>query len=46
MILRANNFLKLRIPNNFVTKMSEKLRSRGPFDNQHGKWYQTVLKSE
>ena len=26
--------------------MSKKSRFRGPFDSQHGKWDQTVLKSE
>ena len=39
-------FRKLRIPKNVVKEMSKKSCFRGPFDKQHGKWDQTVLKSE
>ena len=46
MTLIADVLPKLRIPKNVVRKMSRMSRFRGPFDNQHGKWDQTVLKSE
>ena len=42
----ADIFQKLQIPKHVVREMSKKSRFRGPFDKQHGKWDQTVLKSE
>ena len=41
----ADEFRKLRIPTNVVRQMSKKSRFSGPFDKQHGKWDQRVLKS-
>ena len=35
-----------KIPKHVIREMSKKSRFRGPFDKQHGKWDQTVLKSE
>ena len=42
----ADFFPKLRTPKNLVTYMSKKSRSKGPFDRQHGKRVQTLLRSE
>ena len=42
----ADVFPKLRIPKNVVRQMSKKSRLREPFDKQHSKWDQIVLKCE
>ena len=42
----ADLFAKLRTPKNVVTYMSKKSRLKGPFDRQHGKRVQTLLRSE
>ena len=42
----ADLFGKLRTPKNVVRYMSEKSRFKGPFDMQHGKRVQTLLRSE
>ena len=42
----ADLFVKLRTPKNVVRYMSKKSRSKGPFDRQHGKRVQTLLRSE
>ena len=46
MTLIADLFLKLRTPENVVRYMSEKSRFKGPFDREHGKRVQTLLRSE
>ena len=46
MTLIADSFLKLRTPKNVVRYMSKKSRFKGPFDKQHGKGVQTLLRSE
>ena len=46
MTLRADLCLKLRTPENVVRYMSKKSRFKGPFDRQHGKRVQTLLRSE
>ena len=46
MTLRADLFPKLRTPKNVVRYMSKKSRIKGPFDRQHGKGFQTLLRSE
>ena len=45
MTLIAYVFPKLRTANNMVRKMSKNSRFRTPFDKQHGKRSQTLLKS-
>ena len=42
----ADLFAKLRTPKNVVRYMSKKSRFEGPFDWQHGKRVQTLLRSE
>ena len=42
----ADLFAKLRTPKNVVRYLSKKSRSKGPFDRQHGKRVQTLLRSE
>ena len=42
----ADVFSKIWIPKNVVRVISKKSRFRGPFEKQHGKWDQTLLKSE
>ena len=42
----ADLFPKLRTPKNVGTYMSKKSRFKGPFDRQHGKRVQTLLRSE
>ena len=42
----ANLFPKLRTPKNVVRYMSKKSRFKGPFDRQHSKRVQTLLRSE
>ena len=42
----ADLFAKLRTPKNVVRYMSKKSRFEGPFDRQHGKRVQTLLRSE
>ena len=41
----ADLFSKLRTPKNVVRYMSKKSRFQGPFDRQHGKRVQTLLRS-
>ena len=43
--LIADFIPKLRTPENVVRYMSKKSRFKGPFDRQHGKWAQTLLRS-
>ena len=43
--LRAELFSKLRTPENGVRYMSKKSCFKGPFDRQHGKRAQTLLRS-
>ena len=45
MTLRADLFPKLRTPENVARQMSKKSRFKGPFDREHGKWVQTLLRS-
>ena len=42
----ADLFAKLRTPKNVVRYMSKKCRFKEPFDWQHGKRVQTLLRSE
>ena len=42
----ADLFGKLRSPKNVVRYLSKKSRFKGPFDKQHGKRVQTLLRSE
>ena len=42
----ADLFPKLGTPENVVRYMSKKSRFKGPFDRQHGKRVQTLLRSE
>ena len=46
MTLIADFFPKLRTPEKGVRYMSKKSRFKGPFDRQHGKLVQTLLRSE
>ena len=46
MTLIADLFRKLRTPKSVVRYMSKKSRFKVPFDRQHGKRVQTVLRSE
>ena len=46
MALIADLFWKLRTPKNVVRYMSKKSRFKVPFDRQHGKRVQTLLRSE
>ena len=46
MTLIADLFPKLRTPENVVRYMSKKSRFKGPFDRQHGKRVQTLLRPE
>ena len=41
----ADLFAKLRTPKNVVRYMSKKSRFKGPFDRQHGKRVETLLRS-
>ena len=45
MTLIADLFAKLRTPKNVVRYLSKKSRFKGPFDRQHGKRVQTLLRS-
>ena len=45
MTLIADLFPKLRTPENVVRYMSKKSCFKGPFDKQHGKRVQTLLRS-
>ena len=45
MTLIADLFMKLRTPKNVARYMSKKSRFKGPFDLQHGKRVQTLLRS-
>ena len=42
----ADLFPKLRTLKNVLRYMSKKSRFKGPFDRQHGKRVQTLLRSE
>ena len=46
MTLIADLFPNLRTPKNAVRCKSKKSRFKGPFDKQHGKRVQTLLRSE
>ena len=46
MTLIADLFPKLRTPKNVVRYMSKKSRFKVPFDRQHGKRAQTLMRSE
>ena len=46
MPLIADLFPKLRTPKNVVRYMSKKSRFKVPFNRQHGKRIQTLLRSE
>ena len=46
MTLIADLFPKSRTPENVIRYMSKKSRFKGPFDRQHGKRVQTLLRSE
>ena len=46
MTLLADLFPKLRSLEKGVRYMSKKSRFKGPFDRQHGKWVQTLLRPE
>ena len=46
MPLIADLFPKLRIPKNVIRSMSKKSRFKGPFERQHGKRVQTLLRSD
>ena len=46
MTLIADLFPKLRTPKNVVRYMSKNSRFTVPFDRQHGKRVQTLLRSE
>ena len=46
MTLIADLFMKLHTPENVGSKMSKKSPFKGPFDRQHGKRVQTLLRSE
>ena len=41
----ADLFAKLRTPKNVVRNLSKKSHSKGPFERQHGKRVQTLLRS-
>ena len=42
----ADIFPKLRTPRNVVRYLSKKSRFKGPFDREHGKRVQTLLRFE
>ena len=46
MTLLADLFPKLRTSEKGIRYMSKKSRFKGPFDRQHGKRVQTLLRSE
>ena len=46
MTLIADLFPQLRTPKNVLRYMSKKSAFKGPFDRQHGKRVQTLLRSE
>ena len=46
MTLIADLFPKLRTPENVVRYMFKKSRFKGPFERQHGKRVQTLLRYE
>ena len=46
MTLITDFFPKLRTPEKVVRNMSKKSRFKGPFDRQHGKRVQTLLRPE
>ena len=46
MTLIADLFPKLRTPKNVVRYMSKNSRFKVPFDRQHGKQVQTLLRSQ
>ena len=42
----SDSFPKLRTPKKVVRYLSKKSRFKGPFDRQHGKRVETLLRSE
>ena len=46
MTVIADFFWKIRTPENVVRYMSKKSRLKGPFEGQHGKRVQTLLRSQ
>ena len=46
MTLIADLFPILRTPKNVVRYLSKKSPFKRPFDRQHGKWVETLLRSE
>ena len=46
MTLIADLFPKLHTPKNVIRYMSKKSRFKGPFDSEHGKRVQTLLRSD
>ena len=46
MTLIADLFPKLRTPQNVFRSISKKSRFKGPFERQHGKRVQTLLRTE
>ena len=46
MTLIADLIPKSRTPENVIRYMSKESRFKGPFDRQHGKRVQTLLRSE
>ena len=46
MTVIADFFPKLRTPQNVVRYMRKKSRLKGPFEGQHGKRVQTLLRSQ
>ena len=46
MTFMADLFPKLRTAKNVVRYLSKKSRFKGPFDRQHGKRVQTLLRTE
>ena len=46
MTLIGDVFPELLAPKNMIKEMSNKSCFRGPFNRQHGKWVETLLKSE
>ena len=46
MTVIADSFPKIRYPENVVRYMCKKSRLKGPFERQHGKRVQTLLRSE
>ena len=45
MTLIADVFTLIPAPKNVVRKISKKPCFKGPFEKQHGKWFETLLQS-